>query len=365
MGLHALICELNPIHLGHVVVIERARSAAGVTAAVLSGNFTQRGEPALYDKYARAHSALLAGCDLVFELPFPWCSAGVEAFALGGVTVAAGVGAEGLTFGSESGRLDDIEQIAAVKASPEFAAAVRAEEAAARDAGSAVIFEQVLHRFGLEEMPGANDKLGAEYIRFGREAGIAHFTAVERLRGLKSASALRAMDFADCEPYMPPESFSFLRTAARCDYAKYAEILFHHARLYLAGTDHPVLQIAAKKARAVTEAGEFLHTAATKKYTAARVRRELLFSVTNVRAEWLKTPPRYTILLAANERGRRYLSENRRTLPFPIVTKPADYVPADDTDAEIRRCHVRADELYSLVNGLPADSFMKRHPVML
>lgn len=364
MKLETVICELNPIHLGHKLVLDRAGADSDVVSAVLSGNFVQRGEPAVFDKYARAHAAVLAGCDLVFELPFPWCSAGAESFAMGGVTVAAGVRSHGLTFGSESGRMDYIERVADIKASPEFAEAVSEADAAARDSGSAAVFDSVLRRFGLEEMPGANDKLGAEYVRFSREAGLT-CTAVGRLADMKSATQLRGMDFHDCAPFIPEEAFALLKNAARCDYAKYAEILFHHARLYLRDTENPALQIAAKKARDTTDAGEFLRTIATKKYTAARMRRELLFSVTGVRAEWLKTPPRYAILLAANERGKRYLSENRKNFDFPVVTKPADCVPADETDAAIRRCHVLADELYCLINGRPADSFMKRHPVML
>lgn len=366
MKLETVICELNPIHLGHKLVLERAKADSDVVSAVLSGNFVQRGEPAVFDKYARAHAAVLAGADLVFELPFPWCSAGAESFALGGVTVASGVRSRGLTFGSESGRMDYIETLADVKSSPEFAEAVTVAEAALRDRGSAAVFDETLRRFGITDMPGANDKLGAEYVRFGRESGLT-CTAVGRLTDMKSATQLRAMDFPDCAPFMPPESFALLKDAARCDYAKYAELLFHHARLYLRDTENPTLQIAAKKARETTDAGEFMKNIATKKYTAARMRRELLFSLTGVRSEWLKLPPPYTILLAANERGRRYLAENRKKFGFPVVTKPADFVPdpTDETSADIRRCHAFADELYCLMNGRPADSFMKRHPVMV
>jgi len=366
MKLQTVICELNPIHRGHQTVLRRAKADSDVCAAVLSGNFVQRGEPAAFDKYTRAHAAVLAGADLVVELPFPWCAAGVESFALGGVTAAAGIGSSGLTFGSETGNADYIERLADVKSSPEFAEAVTETEAASRDSGSAAVFDEALRRCGVTEMPGANDKLGAEYVRFGRPAGLT-FTAVERLHDMKSATALRSMAFDDCAPFMPAESFALLRTAQRTDTAAFAELLFRHARLYLRDTNHPVLQIAAKKARAVTDAGEFLQTIATKKYTAARMRRELLFSLTGVQPEWLTTPPPYTILLAANERGRRYLSENRKKFEFPVVTKPADFVPdpTDETSAEIRRCHAFADELYCLINGRPADSFMKRHPVMV
>lgn len=364
MELKSVICELNPIHKGHQTVLTRAKTDSDVCAAVLSGNFVQRGEPAVFDKYARAHAAVLAGADLVAELPFPWCASGVESFALGGVTVASGLGSAGLTFGSETGKLDYIEKISDIKSLPEFAQAFAETEAASRDSGSAAVFDGTLRRFGITEMPGANDKLGAEYVRFGREAGLT-FTAVERLHSMKSATALRSMAFDDCAPFMPEESFALLRTAQQTDYAAFAEILFRHARLYLRDADDPILQIAAKKARSVTDAGEFLKTIATKKYTAARMRRELLFSLTGVCPEWLKLPPPYTILLAANERGRRYLSETRKTRTFPVLTKPADFVPADTRSADIRRCHAFAEEVFCLMNGLPADTFMKRHPVMV
>lgn len=364
MKLETVICELNPIHHGHAYVISRAKADSDVCAAVLSGNFVQRGEPAVFDKYARAHAAVLAGADLVLELPFPWCASGAESFALGGVTAASGIGSCGLTFGSESGRTEYIGRIADIKASPEFAEISAGTEAVYREKGSAAVFDEILRRFGITEMPGANDKLGAEYIRFGREAGLI-FTAVKRLTDMKSATALRSMAFDDCAPFMPEKAFGLLRNAARTDYAAYADILFRHARLYLRDTENPVLQIAAKKARETADAAEFLKNIATKKYTAARMRRELLFSVTGVRPEWLKTSPPYTILLAANERGRRYLSETRKTRTYPVLTKPADYVPADETASEIRRCHAFADELFCLINGLPADTFMKRHPVMV
>ena len=358
MKLETVICELNPIHRGHQVVLSHAASNADVCAAVLSGNFVQRGEPALFDKYARAHAAMLAGADLVVELPFPWCSAGAEAFALGGVTVAAGLLSAGLTFGSETGDMAYIERLADIKASPDFAEIFASAEASSHTSGSASIFDEALRQFGVTKMPGANDKLAAEYVRFSRTHGMT-CTAVERLREMKSATTLRSMPFADCAPYMPPESFARLQSESRCDYALYADILFRHARLYLRDTDHPVLQIAAKKARSAADASEFLRTIATKKYTAARMRRELLFSLADVSPDWLFTPPPYTLLLAANDRGRRYLSENRRRFEFPILTKPAAA-----PDSPFRRAHLFADELYELLQHLPCGTFQRRHPVM-
>ena len=107
MKTSVVICEFNPIHLGHKYILSKARESAGddgCVIAVMSGNFCERCTPAVYDKYTRAHSAVLCGADIVLELPFPWCSSGVEDFALGGVYIAASLGADTLTFRSEERR---------------------------------------------------------------------------------------------------------------------------------------------------------------------------------------------------------------------------------------------------------------------
>lgn len=168
----AVICEFNPIHSGHRFLLSAAEAEKSVILAVMSGNFTQRGIPAVFDKYARARSAIACGADLVVELPFPWCVSGVEDFALGGVTVAAGCGAESLTFGSESGDFALLNRAAAVKDSEEYASIMREAEKSGRNRGSAVLFDEVMRTFGVEEPLGANDKLGAEYIRLAKRLGV-------------------------------------------------------------------------------------------------------------------------------------------------------------------------------------------------
>ena len=124
----AIICVLNPIHFGHKCVFDAARSENDVTIAVMSGNFTQRAIPAVYEKYTRAEAALRCGADLVFELPFPWSTSGVEDFACGGVTVASSCGAESLTFGSETADLSLLNRLAEIKSSDNYAASAKETE---------------------------------------------------------------------------------------------------------------------------------------------------------------------------------------------------------------------------------------------
>ena len=108
MKLAAIICEFNPLHTGHKKLIDFAKTLADNVVCIMSGNFTQRGLPACADKYPRARHALLAGADLVVELPTVFATASAENFAFGGVAIAQKLGADCLVFGSECGDIDKL-----------------------------------------------------------------------------------------------------------------------------------------------------------------------------------------------------------------------------------------------------------------
>ncbi len=109
MNVTAIISEYNPLHKGHLFHIETAKKEtnADFVIAIMSGNFVQRGTPAIIDKYARAEAALKSGVDLVLELPTMYATASAEYFALGGVSLANTLGCvTHLSFGSEFGQAD-------------------------------------------------------------------------------------------------------------------------------------------------------------------------------------------------------------------------------------------------------------------
>ncbi len=366
----AIICEFNPMHLGHKHVIDEARSkvgAEGVVMCVMSGNFTQRCTPAIYDKYTRARAALACGADLVVELPFPWSCAGAEDFARGGVSTAAGMGADSLLFASESGKRELIEAAARVKASDEYRARIIEAERAGRETGSAVLFDSVMREFGIAEPLGANDKLGAEYVRFGRECGIDEFHVIPRISGLKSATEVRNTIFDKClnEAHndIPTEVYGIFADTEICREERFVGLMFDYLRLTDSSfTEDPIVRYAMRVARESESPRDFAEALATKKYTAARMRREILFSMLGIDANAVKRNALHTVLLGANERGRAYLSEIRKTSDFPIITKPADDSALDETDRASYRKLCRADELYALCIGHEAGHFMKKHP---
>ncbi|MBR5584002.1 MAG: nucleotidyltransferase family protein [Lachnospiraceae bacterium] len=115
MNVTAIISEYNPLHKGHLYHIETARKETGADfcIAIMSGNFVQRGTPAILDKYARAEAALKSGVDLVLELPAMYATASAEYFALGGVALANKLGCvTHLSFGSEYGQADKFMEAA-------------------------------------------------------------------------------------------------------------------------------------------------------------------------------------------------------------------------------------------------------------
>lgn len=112
-----IICECNPFHSGHTYLMKEARrkSGADYVIAVMSGDFVQRGEPAVFNKYKRAESALEGGADLVFELPVRFCLSSAGDFALGGILALASLGiVTDLYFGSECGDLTPLMQAAQI-----------------------------------------------------------------------------------------------------------------------------------------------------------------------------------------------------------------------------------------------------------
>ncbi len=251
MKITALICEFNPIHFGHKYILTKAREAAGDDGAVIcvmSGNFTQRSTPAVYDKYTRAAAAIAEGADLVLELPFPYCSSGAEQFALGGVTIASAVGADSLIFGSESGDIAAIEKTAQVKNSAAFRETIRELEKLHPNSGSAELYAKALSQSGITAAMGPNDRLAAEYVRYGRQAGIENFTAVKRLDDCKSASEIRKIitKTKSAENLIPNKAEEILENRPALPEAEYNKLLFTFARLFLRESENPILRYAAK-----------------------------------------------------------------------------------------------------------------------
>ena len=165
-----VVGEFNPFHLGHYGHFVQSRELLGEEApivCVMSGDFVQRGSPAVFNKHARAAAAVRCGADLVFELPVPWCVSSAERFAMGAVGLLDALGVvTHLSFGSESGDLAPLTALALAAAEPENLERIKARM------GEGISFaaarEMVLHETLGEEarlLETPNNVLGVEYIK--------------------------------------------------------------------------------------------------------------------------------------------------------------------------------------------------------
>ncbi len=384
MRTSAIICEFNPLHIGHERLIQYAKeNGADKIVCIMSGNFVQRGEPAVADKYTRAKAAILSGADLVLEMPLPFSSASAEYFAKAGVYIADRLGfVDELIFGSELGNISALEEIAEKQLSPEFRQ--RVSHIYTGELGFPASAEKAY-----EELYGRNDALKSpnnilaiEYIKALKRLGsplavrtierFDNYSSDEISGKYPSASALRKLIEADgfhnLEKYMPKGAYEALEEAEKqglfpINTDKYGFALLSFLRISSAaqlseiegisgGLENRIIQSALSS----TTYEELLKNVATKKYTDARLRRALLFSLFGIIHSDMSTMPIYVNLLAAGNGGRELLSRLRKNDEMWVVTKASDkkrliseLTGFKKADAErLYELEKKADAIYSL-----------------
>lgn len=353
MRVVGIVTEFNPFHNGHALLLERAREAMGedtVVVCCMSGDFVQRGEAAVWSKFARAEAAARCGADLVFELPLPWALSSAEGFARGGVGLLASLGVvDCLCFGSERGETEPLERAAEALLSPALAAELRRELesgipfAAARQRALAAVTDEETAR--LVETP--NNILAVEYIRAIYELGLDLGFMTVRREGaehdrpgegsIRSASELRSRIAAgkSCSGLMPDAALAvFEREAERGRGPVLMETLepMLLARLRMLSDEEfgrlpDASEGLGNRLRAAVRdeptLDGVLAAAKSKRYALSRIRRMTMCACLGVREGMAEGVPPYARLLAASERGRGLLRRAQDKSRIPIITKAA------------------------------------------
>ncbi len=365
MQVIGIVAEYNPFHAGHAWHIAQSRAALGgetAVAAVMSGNWVQRGECAIFDKRTRARAALEGGADLVLELPTPWAVSSAERFARGAVGLLKATGVvDVLSFGSESGRLEDLRQAAHVLDGAEYRDALRGEldrgasfAQARQDAALRVMGTRA------EVLRGANDSLAVEYLR---AAGTDLSAIAIPRRGAghdggdhpeyPSASSLRERIWAGELPADDPAS---LRNCERAMLARFRVMSTEDwAALPDSGAAEGLPSRLARAGRTCTSLAEFFELAKTKRYTLARLRRLALWAFLGLSAGDMPDAPPYLRVLGFNGRGRELLREMKARAALPVLTKPAHARELDGEGRRLFELEARCTDLYGLcLKKIPA-----------
>ncbi|MDR0425523.1 MAG: nucleotidyltransferase family protein [Clostridiales Family XIII bacterium] len=167
-----IVAEYNPFHNGHLLHLEKTRELTGAQAcvAVMSGDFVQRGEPAVFDKWKRAEAAVRSGVDLVIELPFLYACNSAEFFAKGAIRLLSSMGlVTHLSFGSEAGELAPLMETASILAEEpdSFREGLRAalKSGLSYPAARSAAIEGIAGRRASRLLSGPNNILAVEYIK--------------------------------------------------------------------------------------------------------------------------------------------------------------------------------------------------------
>lgn len=374
-----IVAEYNPFHLGHEYHIRKTREIVGEECAVvcaMSGDFVQRGEAAMYSKFARAEAAVRAGVDLAVELPAPWSLSSAEGFARGAAALLAACGAEYISFGIEAGDIAPLQAIADALCDEAMNAAVRdllnenanlsyaaaRQIAVERKLGAlaallekpnnilAVEYLKAINTLALDLAPIAVCRTGAGHDVQNDDSALPSAMDIRRriLRGESAAQYIPAPANAvyDAERekgrVADPDAIelavlSRLRMLPREAFCALPDASGGAGeRLYAAAKAEPTLDAV-------------LAAAKTKRYALSRLRRMCMCAALGVSADMAATLPPYIRVLAATERGCTLLRRlNDRDDGLPVITKPAAVSALADECRRVFAVGVSAHDLYTL-----------------
>ena len=337
MKVCGIVAEYNPLHSGHQFHINKSKELTGADAvvAVQSGSFTQRGEVASFDKWTRAKSAVLAGADLVVELPFCFASAPAEIFAGGAVRLLADIGCNCISFGSETGSVENLKEMLSKQE----------KDISAHLAKGKSYSLAIAEAMGADFTP--NDILGMEYLKAidKYNLNLVPFTVPREGQGYDSENAedkyisakgcrklIAEKAFDVLEKYMP--SFEVYQSAIKEGNYTNPDVLgaffaglIRTGRTQLANAAYVTEGIENRIAKAAQEYGtlsDIVSAVKTKRYTHTRIMRIITCMMMGLTKDklygFVKTGATYIRVLAANETGIALMKEIKKNSRLPIIT---------------------------------------------
>ena len=374
-----LVTEYNPFHNGHLYHLNKAMELTGadISVAVMSGDFVQRGEPAVLDKYTRTSMALNSGVNLVVELPVNYAVSSAENFAAGALKVLDYIKADSIAFGSESGDIERLSKIAHVLCDNEDTLYKEISKYTANGISYAAARQKTVEKLTDKDtaaiLTSSNNILAVEYLKaiIKNNYAIKPYTVQRQgdayndtdIRSdYASATALRGNLKADnISKYIPVKAGLILSLNTNYIYpdditealfTRLLDILFASSydknvfienvmkypdvnkeiagRLYKSAIDmitRTVPQGAESKDNGVFSFGSLCEHIKTKEVPLSRIKRALVritLGLDKKHMEKYSNAP-YIRVLGFDKKGQEYLSYIRKTVEVPLITKTADY----------------------------------------
>lgn len=391
-----LVTEYNPFHNGHLYHLNKAMELTGadISVAVMSGDFVQRGEPAVLDKYTRTSMALNSGVNLVVELPVNYAVSSAESFAAGALKVLDYIKADSIAFGSESGDIERLSKLAHILCDNEDTLYKEISKYTANGISYAAARQKVVEKLTDKDtaamLTSSNNILAVEYLKaiIKNKYAIKPYTIKRQgdsyndtdIRSeYASATALRENLKADnISEYIPVKAGLILSSNTNYIYpdditevlfTRLLDILFASnydknvfienvmqypdvskeiaGRLYKSAMDmitRTVPQRSESKDNGLFSFGSLCEHIKTKEVPLSRIKRALVRITLGLDKKHMKkySNAPYIRVLGFDKKGQEYLSYIRKTVEVPLVTKTADY-------KEILLDDIHAANIYNMI----------------
>lgn len=358
MKISGIVVEYNPLHYGHIYHIQKTREITNcdILIAVMSGNFVQRGEPALIDKWQRTKAALDNGVDIVIELPFIYCNQSAKQFAQAAITLLNIAKVDSIVFGSESNNLDELSKIASMSINVDNLKEVLR---------SGIGFPKAYGLMAGEYYP--NDILAIAYLKALINTSIqpysiqrtTHYHDTKLDQKIVSAKAIRTaiLNDKDIKEYTPmdidtndihylAQYYPYIRSLLLTLSKDYLKTIF----LFNEGIENHLI----KQADLTDDFETFINNTVTRRYSRARIQRTLIALLTQITKHEVNQLPALDTLriLGFNQLGQKYLrslkdNEIKIATRFNQIPKP------------YRKIEYKTTLVYNMFNNYNKDKIKK------
>ena len=380
-----VIAEFNPFHNGHKYLLDVIKKEYGYDRiiVIMSGDYVQRGYPALIGKFERAKAALLCGADLVIELPVIYATGSAEYFAEGAVKLLNALcPTADLIFGCEEGNTILLNKFSKLLSNetPSLSSEIKSlmEKGFSYPSARMLALKSLglLSEEEVSKLSLPNNILGAEYIRAIKRNNLTLTPiGIKRtgseynstlLSQMCSAAAIRNSiecgDLSSAEESMPRSSFEILKT--EIEKRRFVKPDDLSLLLYYAVQKEDnlcrFLDISSDLSNRITglinsfeSFTKFAESLKSKNYTLTRINRSLLHIILgieeNEKGSFISVSPGYARILGLNKASGDFMKNLKMNATIPLIAKPADYKPADSDSKYMIEKDYNASDLYNRI----------------
>ncbi len=371
MSVIGIVCEFNPFHNGHKYLIDSVKNDGDIVVCAMSGNFVQRGEPALFPKEIRVKSALMNGADIVLEIPFVYATASAEIFASSAVKILNSFGCDKIAFGTENTTFSQLENAVNILLSDDFDNKIKKhlESGVSYPTARQMAFDEydcdcdisspnnilaieyisAIRKNNYNITPITVDRKGADY---NDNFAVDEFASATHIRNLIN-------DGRDFQKYVPDNAYEIYKTAL--DIGEYLNVekfnisalsvlrSLNKIKPEIANMSEGLENRVCSAIKTSSNLNEIYDKVKTKRFAHSRIRRAVLSAIMNVTNDDLQIPVPYCRLLGFNLNVGKILGELAKKCNLPFVVNYSDIISLNSNDASrVFELENKSSDLYNL-----------------